>query len=81
MGQNYNKCAKNETQKLVKLIEFSNTYSSLTNFEYKVNVMTGNGNYVNLLNLLRKFVKSLILSGFYSLGTIVSSREHSSGKI
>ena len=42
-------------------------------------------NYVNLLNLLRKVCEitldELILSGFYSLGTSVSSREHSSGKI
>ena len=71
MGQNCNKCAKNETQKLVKLIEFSNTYSSLKNFEYKVNEMTGNGNYVNLLNLLRKICEitldELILSGFNHL--------------
>ena len=56
-----------------------------TNFEYKVNEMTGNGYYVNLLNLLRKICEitldELIFSGFYSLGASVSSREHSSGKI
>ena len=85
MGPNCKKCARNEIQKLVKLIDVSNTYSSLTNFEYKINEMTRNGNYINLLNLLRKICEitsdELIFGGFYSLGTSVSSREHSSGKI
>jgi len=35
----------------VKLTGYTNAYNSLTNFEYEVNELTGNGNYVNLLKL------------------------------
>jgi len=42
--------------------------NSLTNFQYEVHAMTGNGNQVNLLKLgWKKFVKSLqvnIFGGF-----------------
>ena len=36
-------------KKVVKVIAHTSAYSSLTNFEYEVNEMTGNGNNVNLL--------------------------------
>ena len=39
----------------MKLTDHVNVYNSLTNFEYEVIEMTGNGNYVNLLG---KIVKS-----------------------
>jgi len=35
----------------VKLTGYTNAYNSLTNFEYEVNELTGNGIYVNLLEL------------------------------
>jgi len=38
----------------VKLTGYTNAYNSLTNFEYEVNELTGNGNYVNLLKLAGK---------------------------
>ena len=36
-------------KKIVKLINHNYAYNSLTNFEYEVNEMTGNGNCENLL--------------------------------
>ena len=41
-------------RKFVKLIDHNNANNSLTNFEYQVNEMTGNGNYCS-----EKIVKSL----------------------
>ena len=38
-------------KKVVKLPDHANVYKSFTNFEYEVNEMTGNENYVNLLKL------------------------------
>ena len=59
----------------MKLIDVSNAYSSLTNFEYEVNEMTGNGKYVNVLNFDGKVCEissgELIFGGFYPLGTTV----------
>ena len=59
----------------MKLIDVSNAYSSLTNFEYAVNEMTGNGNYVNMLNFDGKICEvssgELIFGGFIQLGTAV----------
>lgn len=40
--------------KIVKLTDYNNAYNSLTNCEYKVNELIGNGNYVNLLKLAGK---------------------------
>lgn len=40
--------------KFVKLIGYSYACNSLTCFEFKLNAMTGNGNYVNLLQLVWK---------------------------
>ena len=34
---------KDMVKKIVKLADYSYAYNSLTNFEYEVNVMTGNG--------------------------------------
>ena len=47
--------------KFVKLNGYTYGCNSLTNFEYKVHEMTGNGSNVNLLTLGRekKIVKSL----------------------
>ena len=36
----------------MKLIDHTNAQNSLTNFEYQVNEMTGNGNYVTMLKFL-----------------------------
>ena len=38
----------------MKLTGYTNAYNSLTNFEFEVNELTGNGNYVNLLKLAGK---------------------------
>ena len=38
-------------KKIVKLTDHIYVGSSLSNFKYKANAMTGNGNYVNLLKL------------------------------
>ena len=66
---------KLDKQKLVKLIDVSNAHSNLTNFEYDVNELTGNGNYVNVLNFDGKICEissgELIFGGFYPLGTTV----------
>ena len=43
--------AKNRIQKFVKLTGHTYAYNSLTNFQYEVHAMTGNGNQVNLLKL------------------------------
>ena len=49
----------------MKLIDDNYACSSLTNFEFKLNATTGNGNYENLLKLgWKKFVKSLQLNLF-----------------
>ena len=54
----------------MKLTGYTNAYNSLTNFEYEVNELTGNGNYVNLLLKLagkknREITSSqLIFGGF-----------------
>ena len=40
--------------KFVKLIGYSYACKCFTSFEYKLNAMTGNGNYVNLLKLTGK---------------------------
>ena len=45
---------KIKPKKLVKLIDHTNVYNSLTNFEYQVNEITGNGNFVKLLKFTRK---------------------------
>ena len=38
----------------MKLTDHVNVYNSLTNFEYEVIEITGNGNYVNLLKFAGK---------------------------
>ena len=48
------KNSERKTKKFVKLIGHTYDCSSLTNFEYEVNEMTGNRSYVNLLKLGRK---------------------------
>jgi len=49
----------------VKWTDYTNAYNSLTNCEYEVNELTGNGNYVNLLKLAgEKIVKSLQVNLF-----------------
>ena len=59
----------------MKLTDHANAYNSLTNFEYEVNEMTGNGKYVNVLNFDGKVCEisssELIFGGFYPLGTTV----------
>ena len=52
----------------MKLIDHTSAYNSLTNLEYEVNEITGNGNYLNLLNLAWKIHEidsdELIFGGF-----------------
>ena len=50
-------------KKFVKLFDHTHVCSSLTNFEYEVNEMTGKGNYVNLLKFARK-ISGIIIGGF-----------------
>jgi hypothetical protein len=50
----------------VKLIDHNNNCNTLTNFEYETNEMAGNGNYVNLPNLLGKIRE--ITSGEFIFG-------------
>jgi hypothetical protein len=47
----WQKSAYNWIQKFVKLTDKTYACNSLTNFEYYVPSMTGNGNYMNLLEL------------------------------
>ena len=37
-------CAESKVEKFVKLTDHTYAYNNLTNFEYKVHAMTGNGN-------------------------------------
>ena len=48
------KPAKNCAKKIVKLTDHTYACSSLTNFLYDMNPISGNGNYVNLLKLAWK---------------------------
>ena len=50
-GTKLQKSAKNKTKK-TREIDWS--YNSLTNFEYQVNEITGNGNFVKMLKFTRK---------------------------
>ena len=45
---------KIKPKKLVKLIDHTNVYNSLTNFEYQVNKMTVNNNSVKMLKFAWK---------------------------
>ena len=48
------------------MIDHTNAYNSLTNFEYQVNKMTGNGNYVKMLKFAWKIRE--IASGEFIFG-------------
>lgn len=51
---------KIKLKKFVKLIDHPNAHNSLTNFEYQVNKMTGNGDYVKMLKfLLGKIIREI----------------------
>ena len=50
----------------MKLIDHTNTHDSLTNFEYQVNKMNGNINYVKILKFASKIRE--ITSGEFIFG-------------
>ena len=69
----------------MKLIYHTNAYNSLTNFEYQVNKMNGNLNYVKMLKFASKTREitsgNLFLAGFSNLEPLwagLSSRVYSS---
>ena len=66
----------------MKLIDDTNAYNSLTNFEYQVNKMTVNNNYVKMLKFAWKIREiasgEFIFGGFKSLETNVRYCCHSS---
>jgi hypothetical protein len=51
---NSGQIAKITFEKFVKLTGHTYAYNSLTNFQYEVHAMTGNGNQVNLLKVFLK---------------------------
>ena len=53
------KPAKNDIQNSVKLTDHTCYYNDLTNFEYQVRTMTGNGSYVNMRENAGKSVKKI----------------------
>ena len=48
VGPNVKKPAKNKIQKIVKLTGYTYVSNTLTNFEYLVHAMNGNGSYLDL---------------------------------
>ena len=52
----------------MKLTDYTYACISLTNFEYEVHEMTGNGNQANLLKLADGKNCDLIFGGFYPFG-------------
>jgi hypothetical protein len=66
-GSKNKKPAKFFIRKFVKLTGHNYAYNNLTNFEYVVHAITGNGNYANLLKTCwEKLVKThqVNLAGF-----------------
>ena len=58
----WQKPAKNKIKKFVKLIDHTYAWNNLTNFEYVVQAITGNGSYLNLQSFAgKKLVNSLLL--------------------
>ena len=46
------KLVKNKIEKFVILTGYSNVNNSLTNFEYNVHAIIGNGNYFNMFEFI-----------------------------
>ena len=75
LGPNVKKPPKMRFKKIVKLTCYTYVSNSLTNFEHVVQVITGNGSYLNLQILHGKTretsLSELIFGGFQTFGTFV----------
>ena len=67
MGQRTKNPPKMRFIKFVKLTGYTYACHDLTNFEYQMRTMTGNGSYVNLFKFVREnFVKSHQVNLFWA---------------